>query len=562
MRRSATGMAIAQWGLLLSVLSPAVVMAQSDKGVTRIVVDAAAAKHPISPYIYGVAFASTAVLADLNLSLNRSGGNSASMYNWQLNARNSGRDWFFESVACKEIPMDQFGDNFVELTQKAGAKAMLTVPMIGWVAKLGPNRTSLASFDITRYGLQRKTDIHGMTEAGDGVSLDGLPIKNDPRDAAEPDSIDRERDWMRHIVTRWKPAAKGGVQFFLLDNEPARWFDAHHDVAPVGLHAKEMAAKTVAFSRMVKAVDPTAKVVAPEEWLPTALHQSGFDQQLRENHDTSTPTDRATQTGGMDMLPWLLTQWKAAGTPVDVVSVHFYPQGGEYRDGGDDISERTQMLRNRSTRLLWDKSYKDTTSWINDTVALIPRMRELVDTNYVRGTPIAITEYNWGAEKSMNGATVQADILGIFGREGLYMASRWIAPAEGSPTYLAMKLFRNYDGHRSGFGETSVSASTPDVDRVSAFAALRDRDKALTVIAVNKQIKEPAPVNVTVANIAGNGSYEVYRVVDGRLDAVPPASYRDGNVLTVLPPQSVTMFIFHPDGGSIALLFPPNVNRQ
>ncbi len=551
MRRRSTHMTVAlrAWtlALLLAMVQPSAATAQSGNTVTRIVVDAGASRHPISPYIYGVAFASTATLADLNLPINRSGGNSSSLYNWQQNARNSGSDWFFESVACKDDPMDQFGDTFVELTKRAGAKAMLTIPMTGWVAKLGPDRHSLASFDITKYGLQQKTDAHGMTEAGNGIALDGSPIHNDPHDAAEPDSIERERDWVRHIIERWKPAAKGGVPFFLLDNEPARWHDAHHDVIPIGLHAKDLAQKTITFSRMVKSVDPTSKIVAPEEWLPTGQHESGFDQQLHEQHDTATPTDRATQTGGMDMLPWLLTQWKAAGNPIDVVSVHFYPQGGEYHDGSDDVSGRTQLLRNRSTRLLWDKSYKDTTSWINDTVALIPRLRELVDTYYVRGTPIAITEYNWGAEKSMNGATAQADILGIFGREGLYMASRWIAPAEGSPTYLAMKLFRNYDGHRSGFGETSVSATTQDVDRVSAFAALRDSDQALTVVAVNKQINEPAPVNLTVANFVGNGSYETYRVADGHLTALPPSPYRTGDILTVLPPQSVTMLVFHPN---------------
>jgi len=40
-------------------------------------VDAAANRHPISPNVYGVAFASAAQLADLNVPMNRSGGNAA-----------------------------------------------------------------------------------------------------------------------------------------------------------------------------------------------------------------------------------------------------------------------------------------------------------------------------------------------------------------------------------------------------------------------------------------------------------------------------------------------------
>ena len=85
-----------------------------------------------------------------------------------------------------------------------------------------------------------------------------------------------------------------------------------------------------------------------------------------------------------------------------------------------------QLRRNRSTRSLWDPNYVDET-WINDKVQLIPRLQNWVNT-YYPGTPIGITEYNWGAENHINGATTQADIFGIFGREGLDMAARWTTP--------------------------------------------------------------------------------------------------------------------------------------
>ena len=89
------------------------------------------------------------------------------------------------------------------------------------------------------------------------------------------------------------------------------------------------------------------------------------------------------------------------------------------------------------------------------------------------GTPIAITEYNWGAEKSMNGATAQADILGIFGREGLSLAARWTTPDAATPTYKAMKMYRHYDGNKSTFGDVSVAATGPNPDNVAVFAAQR-----------------------------------------------------------------------------------------
>lgn len=511
----------------------------------RVVVDAAAGRHPISPYIYGVAFGSSHALEDMGTVINRAGGDSAARYNWESNARAAGRDWFFESMPCDNSPMEQFGDNFVAMSKAGGAVPMLTVPMVGWVAKLGPNRERLAGFSILKYGLQQKTDVAGLTTAGDGVAIDGSLIhNNDPNDANVPDSLARETTWVKHVVTKWEPASKGGVRFFMLDNEPERWHDIHRDVHPVGTHANELAEKTLTFAKMVKSVDPSAKVVAPETWVPPGFHDSGFDQQMAELKDESTPRDRATQTGGMDMLPWLLTQWKKVVHPVDVVSVHFYPQSGEYRDGGSDVSESMQLLRNRSTRLLWDKSYHDT-PWMSDMIGLIPRMREWVDRYYVPGTPIAITEYNWGGEKSMNGATTQADILGIFGREGLYMGTRWVAPADGSPTYFAMKLFRNYDDHHAGFGETSVSTAAPDADDVSAFGALRSSDRALTVMVINKQLHKDEPLDVAIKNFAPAGTVDAVRLVGGKLMTLPAGTYSNGVLHESLPAQSVTLLILH-----------------
>ena len=128
---------------------------------------------------------------------------------------------------------------------------------------------------------------------------------------------------------------------------------------------------------------------------------------------------------------------------LDVFSLHYYPQGGEF---SDDVSTAMQQRRNRSTRSLWDPNYVDET-WINDRVRLIPRMREWVDAQYP-GRALAVTEYSWGAEGHINGATAQADVLGIFGREGLNIGTRWVVPATTTPTFKAFQMYRNYDGSR------------------------------------------------------------------------------------------------------------------
>ena len=57
-----------------------------------------------------------------------------------------------------------------------------------------------------------------------------------------------------------------------------------------------------------------------------------------------------------------------------------------------------------------------------------------------------------------------------------------------------MQMYRNYDGAKSAFGDTSVSASVPNPDNVSAFAAVRSSDGALTVMAINKYLTGSTPV--------------------------------------------------------------------
>ena len=89
------------------MLGPAV-LAQNP-GVT-ISIDVNAGRHPIDPNIYGVAYASAAQLNDLNLPLNRNGGNNTTRYNWQQNADNRANDWYYESIADSSAVAGERGD--------------------------------------------------------------------------------------------------------------------------------------------------------------------------------------------------------------------------------------------------------------------------------------------------------------------------------------------------------------------------------------------------------------------------------------------------------------------
>ena len=149
--------------------------------------------------------------------------------------------------------------------------------------------------------------------------------------------------------------------------------------------------------------------------------------------------------------------------------------------------------------------------------SLVPRLNSWVNT-YYPGTLTGITEYNWGAENHINGATAQADIYGIFGREGLDMAARWTTPAATTPTYKAMKMYRNYDGNKSTFGDTSVAATGPNPDNVAAFAAERSADGALTIMVISKFLSGTTPATINLANFPHNGSAQVWQLTATNYD--------------------------------------------
>ena len=365
-------------------------------------------------------------------------------------------------------------------------------------------------------------------------------FRSNPLDANVANNSTIQRNWVQALVNKWGMAQNGGQKLYILDNEHSIWFSTHRDVHPTGPTMDEILSRMTDFASQIKGVDPGAQIVGPEEWGWSAYTLSGYDQQYGSLHGWSNLPDR-TAHGNMDYLPWLLQQLKTDGRHLlDVFTVHYYPQSGEF---GNDTTTTMQLLRNKSTRSLWDPNYVDV-SWINDKVQLIPRLRNWANTYYYPGTPIGITEYNWGAEAHINGATTQADILGIFGREGLDMAARWTTPDASTPTYKAIKLYRNYDGNKSAFGDTSVSALAPNPDNVAVFAAQRTSDSALTVMVISKYLSGTTPVTVNLANFSAAGTAQVYQLTSANaITKLADATLSGASLNFTAPAQSITLFV-------------------
>jgi hypothetical protein len=507
-------------------------------------VDAAADRHAISPYIYGINHASEELAIAVRLPVRRWGGNSTSRFNWEIDVHNTGSDWYFENIPDTPDTVD----SIVEQDRRTGTESLLTMPLIGWTPKRRLNSHPYdCGFKISEYGDQDDNDGEWDPDCGNGMQ-GGVPITgNDPTDTSKVITESFVTSWINHLTTEFGTTAEGGVMFYNLDNEPMLWNSTHRDVHPEPVDYEEIRDRTYQYGAAIKSADPTAQTLGPVVWGWCAYFYSAAD-------GCGPGADHAAYG---DFVPWYLQQMAAYESThseriLDYLDLHYYPQANGIALSAAGNAQ-TQALRLRSTRSLWDPTYIDE-SWISDTtdkpVQLIPRMQQWVNANYP-GTRLAITEYNWGALDHINGALAQADVLGIFGREGLDLATLWAPPDINDPGVFAFRMYRNYDGAGSGFGETSIHAASTDQGQLSIYAAQRDSDNALTLLIINKT-GQPLTSTIALANFQPDTGAQVFRYSFANLAAIvqeanqPVAS---NGFTAVFPANSITLAIIPPGGG-------------
>lgn len=505
---------------------------------------------PISPDIYGMSFADPALAEELALPLQRWGGNATTRYNFLNDTSNRASDWFFLNVANVDVdvaalPDDSSADQFVEQNQQNGSQTLMTLPLIGWTPK---SRVDDCGFRISLYGPQQSVSPY-RPDCGNGIALDGTPIVgNNPSDTSSSINSSFVQDWINHLTSRFGTAANGGVRYYNLDNEPMLWPHTHRDVHPEFTSYDELLARTVDYAAAIKAADPAAQTLGPVLWGWTAYSYSALDTEAGGAWWTN-PVDRLAH-GDMPLVEWYLQQLhnheQTKGVRLlDYLDLHFYPQAASVfnQDAG---SGATQALRLRSTRALWDADYSDE-SWIGEPVQLIPRMQAWVDQHYP-GTKLALSEYNWGALDHINGALTQADILGIFGREGLDLAALWDPPTADQAGAYAFRLYLNYDGSGSRFGDTSVASTSSNQEQLASYAALRSSDGALTLMVINKTSQE-VTTQFSLNDFTPAGEAELYQYSAGdpnQIVQLPALSVTDTGFSATFPANSITHVVLLP----------------
>ncbi len=526
-------------------------IAQGDVTLT---VDFTAVKYPISPLIYGMNFANPTLAAELQLPVNRWGGNDRTRYNWQIDTSNQASDYFYENIprdnpAPQNLPDGSLADRFIEQNISTNTETYLLVPMIGWTAKSRKGQPYDCGFSVVKYGEQEQTDPY-QPDCGNGVRPDGetFVTGNDPTDTSLPIDYNFVQAWMEHLIGKYGDSQNGGVRYYNLDNEPFLWNSTHRDIHPEPLGYDQLRDLTFEYAFAIKQIDPNALVGGPGEFGWTGYFYSAKDMAAGGDWWNTRP-DRMAH-GDIPFIEWYLQQMQAYEEEngiriLDFVDQHYYPQGGTSLNNIADPD--TAALRLRSTRSLWDPTYIDE-SWIGDSgeppIQMLPRMRQWVADNYP-GTKTAIGEYNFGGNATLNGAITQADVLGIFGRERLDMATMWWPPEPNEPVAHTFRMYLNYDGEGSKFGNQSVSATSSDQSRMSVFAAHRTVDNKLTVMVINKT-NNNLGTTLQLNGFHPTGPAQAYRYSGANLNAIvqlPDQPVSGSGINTTFPANSITLFV-------------------
>jgi hypothetical protein len=397
------------------------------------------------------------------------------------------------------------------------------------------------------------------------------PTKGSPF-TLPPDTRDAVvyQDEFVHWLTQAFPGATGDAQrpiMFSLDNEPDSWHATHKQIMSDSADSEQrprlqtydgFIATSAAYARAIKAVAPDAFVIGP-----AVATWAGVATIGRYPH----PDPRYGSQSFVDIYLAQMRQAEAAAGRrlLDALDIHWYPAAGTNAGeiSNDYANQDAAMVRARlqAPRSLWDPTY-DERSWVsgvtNGPIELLPRLKRLIAAHYP-GTKIAITEYYYGRAGDISGGIAQADVLGIFGREGVHTAALWPQAGvyaqpyvgDGAKAYAyafgAFRMFLNYDGAGARFGDTGVAATNPDPANTSFYASL-DEQGRVVVVAINKTAT-PQVAAIRVQHPTALRTAHPYLLSAGGPAPVAqaPLAIDAGNTLRyTLPPMSVTTLQLRP----------------
>lgn len=496
--------------------------------------------NAISPHIYGVTIDSTAPQcsnADARFGLCRLGGSRYSTHNWENNASNAGSSLCHQNDAALGASADPGLRATTLLTNAAGkASSLLTIPILDYVAA---DKTGGSTVPDTCPGDVRKS--------GTGTTYLGTRFKQNRavKGAAFSLTPDTSDDFVNQdeFVNFVRDRAAGAPVMFALDYQPSLWDLSHPESYLTNPTYADVVARNIAYATMVRATWPEAKV----------LGYGGYGW-----NDFVNLQDAPDAAGKGEFVDFYLSSLQAAATSastrlVDYLDIHWYPElyVVEGRITGAVATPEARRIRVQAPRSLWDTTYSEQ-SWISVSalgggpIRLIPRMKGKIDAHYP-GTGLAISEWTYGGENDISGAVAASDALGVFGREGVALAA--FKAFSATPTFVigAFAAFRNFDGAGASFGDTSVSASSSDVSRVSVYASTDSATPGRVVIVIVNRAEDTTLSSLRIEDAASFSGAQLYQ-----LTSAAPLPSAQG----ALTASAVNTFDLELPGYSVSVLVP------
>ena len=541
-----------------------------SKGPTRQYLPPAA-PTAVSPYVYGINGFGKFVATKTKWGLIRQGGNSCTPYNWTNDYSNSGADYcYYQGKSASGNLAGKYTDatgDTIPAAQAKGEAFLTTIPILDFVAAKFDRNTGWnpATSGSACPGTDSTCSKWSGTNAANVIDPNpGDPGYNKTLTFATADP--NSPAFVKNVMTKGSalcscapgttscagcsvgtgPVAQdefvnflkvnygsGAPVFFSLDNEPNYWPGTHPELwkntcGEGVVTYDDIVTRNKAAALAVKTAWPKAQVFGP------VIAQDGLIYAHSYQNDAHWPTE---------FTDYYLAQMQAAsvvaGVPLlDAYDVHYYTSGG---------TSDAQCLQ--TPRLFWDPNVTDIKASDTDTLdfgwsgdvgsgayfdtkwyprQMIPRLQKKIAAAYPAGSiaapGLAFSEYNPGCETTIGGGVAEADLLGVFGREGTYAATAWpLQSITSNFLVAAFDLYRNYEGNGAVVGDLAVQATTTDAKNTSVYAFTHsDGSAGIELVAVNKKTSTQA-VTIQIASAASLTSATLYQLA-GKTAAVAKVS--------------------------------------
>jgi Glycoside hydrolase family 44 len=499
--------------------------------------------HSISPYIYGINFGTKIDGLPSDLTLDRSGGNRWTAYNWETNASNAGSDYQYQndnSLSSSTQPGAAVSSLIAD-DQKIGMASMITVQMQGLVAgdERGPVDVAHPP-DMKRF---KRIIYEKKTVSKEPFTM--TPSASDDYVYMDEFVWALDRKFAGQNIFGGQPSTH--PVFVTLDNEPDLWNNTHLEIqGKTGIKSDSYIAKTISLATALKRQFPELVIFGPGNF--------GFFGLYSWNGELN-----ATPSGDDWFADKYLTALKSASTAfgkplVDVYDFHWYPEATDSA-GARVVSLMSPTLTDdqvqaivQSPRSLWDNTYQEK-SWIANAIGqpidILGRLQTRIDSEYP-GMKLAITEYDNGGGQQIAGTIAQADTLGVFGAQALFAANLWLLSAKEPYTLAGFRAFRNFDGANHHFGDTAIETTSSNIAKVAVYVSTDSgRAGRVVMVAINRSPSEQV-TSITGQPLSGTAHlFQMTAATAAKQNPIRPTSagvqpVSGSSITLTLPALSVT----------------------